>query len=393
MQDKIERASIPDYLLYGFAIASIGGPLALVTIYFFTSSYPVGTYSLYATLFGILLFLAPLLVWYKYSKKIVSSGGLYTFVEKAVGAKTAKLQGWIWLISYFLYLPYTVTYITYSLLPFLFRNLTPYLPLIQIALPMIIIVSLILSFRKVLYFIFVTAIMQLIIISIIAYKMLSVSLLHSFASVSGTGIAAFSHGVLVTSLLFVCASLPLFLGDEAKGGGKSIRKVLVFSFFIVAIFFILGSIALVSATQQQAASGLPGFLVLGSAIGKNFAYFVAIFSIISIFDLIIIEFIAIQRLSFSMLNLKPDRSLTIVGVLFILFSALGILNPEAFYQDTLILSLMSLYVSQVIVFLAYPFFARKRFKLQFIDIIIAMVSSLMMLYGLYVVVAPFLIPP
>lgn len=390
MQEKIERASIPDYLLYGFAIASIGGPLALVTIYLFSSTYMTGAYSSYAMLFGTLLFIAPLMVWYRYSKRIASSGGQYTFVKRAVGEKTAKLQGWLWLLSYFLYLPYTVTYITYSLLPFLFHNLTAYLPVVQIALPILIVVALMLSFRKVLYFIFVTVILQLLIILLAAYAMFSGNFVSSITSSSTTSLLVISQGVLATSLLFVCSSLVLFLGGEAEGGAKSIRKSLIISFAIVVIFFVIGSLAIINATTQQAGTELPGFLVLGSVLGIKFAYLVAIFSIISVFDLIIIELIAITRLSYSMLRLRLNKSLGIVAMLFIFSSVAAITHPNAFYGGVLTISLVALYLSQVIVFVAYPFFAKKELKFGYTDILIAVVASLLMLYGLYTIIAPYI---
>lgn len=390
MQDKIERESIPDWLLYGFAIASIGGPLALVTLNFFSSSYAAGTYSLYATLLGILIFIAPLAVWYRYSKSIASSGGLYTFVEKALGRKAANVQGWIWLVSYFLYLPYTVSYITYELLPAVFSNITPYLPFVEIGMSIVIVAAMLLSIRKMLYFIFATAMLQLIIIVAIAYAMLSGGFVHSLASPGGASLLALLNGTLLISLLFVCASLPLFLGGEVKGGARSIRKALVLSFVVTAIFLVIGSVAFLNATSQQAGLDFPGFSILGSGVGAGFAYFVAAFTIISLVELIIIEYIAITRLSYVMLNLKLKKSVLIVGALFIIASIIGIVNPGAFYSYTLVAALIALYLSLLIAFVAYPFFAMKQHKLHFSDVLITVISSLIMLYGLYLAIAPYL---
>jgi amino acid transporter len=388
MQKDIEKGSIPDFLLYGVAIAAIGGPLALITLNFFTSSYSAGSYSIYATLLGIVIFLAPLAVWYKYSKNIASAGGLYTFVEKALGTKAAKVQGWIWLISYFLYLPYTVSYITYSLIPVMFPHASVYLPFIEIAMSIVLVLALVFSFRKVLYFITITAILQLAIILAIAFAMLS----GGFVNLPAAGVAlpTFVVGTLLTSLLFVCASLPLFLGGEARGGAKSIRKALVLSFVVAAVFLVIGTVAFIGATAGQTSSEFQGFSVLLADIGPHFAIFVGIFTIISAVDLIIFEYIAISRVSYAMLNVKLNKSIPAVGALFIILSVIGIINPDFFYDATLVGALIALYLSLLITFVAYPFFAKKQGRLQFTDIFIAVVSSLLMLFGLYIVVAPLL---
>ena len=66
---------------------------------------------------GAALFAAPLLIWWRYSAEIASDGGLYAFVERAAGRRVALVQGCIWTFSYFLYLPFTVTYLVYDQLP------------------------------------------------------------------------------------------------------------------------------------------------------------------------------------------------------------------------------------------------------------------------------------
>ncbi|MDE1865821.1 MAG: APC family permease [Candidatus Micrarchaeota archaeon] len=389
MQNKIEKSSIPDYLLYGFAIASVGGPLALVMLNFFNTSYIAGSsaYSIYTVLIGILLFVAPLAIWYRYSKHIVSSGGLYTFVKRTFGERAAKVQGWTWLFSYFLYLPYTVIYISHELLPVIFPNITYYLPLISIALAFIII-ALMLTFRKTLYLIAATAVLQLLIILGILFYALSRGIVYSASS--SASLASLTTGSLATSLLFICASLPLFLGGEVKEGSRSVRKALVVSFVIASIFFLIGSIALLSFNSQRISSEFPGLLALKGSMGNSFAYFVAVAVLISLIDLVIIEFIAITRVSYAMLGLNLSKTWAIISVLFILVTMIGIAYPSKFYNYSIIASLAALFASQLIVFVAYPFFAKKKNELKFSDILITFVSCILMLYGLYTLIVQFI---
>lgn len=390
MKEKIQRSSISENLLYGFAIAAIGGPLALVMIGFFSSAYGAGAYSPYALLIGLLLFLAPLMIWYNYSKKVASSGGLYAFVEKSLGAKAAKLQGWLWLIGYFLYLPYTIFYMTYDLLPVLFRNLAPYLAFIDIGLTVVIVLPLLLSTRKTLYFILVTAVIQLLIIIAFAFWIFSGSFIHSLGSGAGTSALAFTNGALATSLLFVGSSLVLFLGGEVRGGGKGIGKAMVTSFAVVAIFFVLGSMAFVNATARQAGSYLPGFSVLSYSLGRNFAYMAAILTIVSIVDLVMIEFIAMTRLSSYMFKIKLDRSVVVLAGLFIFASLVSVTNPRLFSSYELVGAVSALCLSLLIVFVSYPFFRKRELQLNAFDVLITLISVALMLYGIYTVLMPYM---
>jgi amino acid transporter len=66
---------------------------------------------------GSALFAAPLLIWWRFSEQIASSGGLYAFTEAAIGRRGAMVQGGLWVISYVLYVSYTVTQVVYDLLP------------------------------------------------------------------------------------------------------------------------------------------------------------------------------------------------------------------------------------------------------------------------------------
>ena len=386
MDGRISRYRIPDHLLYGFGIAAIGGPLAIIAIYFFTTTYLAGQYTIYAIMLGVLAFIAPLAVWYRYSKKIASSGGLYTFVKEAVGERIAKVQGWIWIISYFLYLPYTVVYISYQLVPAIFSNAAAYLPFIDIGITALVIGLMLLSFKKVLYFIFATAIVQLLIIAFIVIMMLPGAAASGFAAGQtgyGAGIPAFANGTLQTPLLFLCISLVLFLGGEAKGGARSMRKALVIPFAIVAVFFILGSMALIGTTSQVAGANFPIFQILN---GSRLAYAVALLTMISIIDLVVIEYTAITRLAYSMLGIGLDRSIMAVALLFVAFSLAALLNPNIFYYYAWNISDGALYLSLLMAFVAYPFFARRGGRLGGIDILIASVASALMLYGLYTVV-------
>jgi hypothetical protein len=77
------------------------------------------------SLLGSALYALPLGVWLRYSEEIASAGGLAAFVEAGVGRRAALAQAAIWMVSYFLYLPYTVTDIVYGMLANIFPKIAP----------------------------------------------------------------------------------------------------------------------------------------------------------------------------------------------------------------------------------------------------------------------------
>ena len=102
------------------------------------------------TALGAALYAFPLLVWVRYSEEIVSAGGLAAFVEAAVGRRMALVQAAIWAFSYFLYLPYTVTDIVYEMLADVFPGIEPWRWLIELLLPVAIVGLVLLGTRPVL---------------------------------------------------------------------------------------------------------------------------------------------------------------------------------------------------------------------------------------------------
>src|SRR5207244_6593168 len=98
-------------LFVGFAIASIGGPLALANFLPGTAGdEAIGSSGLVVAL-AVTVFAAPLTLWLVYSRRVVSPGGLTAFVDAAAGRPAALVHGWIWSLAYFLYLPYTITFV------------------------------------------------------------------------------------------------------------------------------------------------------------------------------------------------------------------------------------------------------------------------------------------
>ena len=235
MADRTGRV-LPGPLLAGFAFSAIGGPLALTALLIPDAAGAQGISSIgLITVAGVALFAAPMLVWWRYSGEIASSGGLYTFVERAAGRRIALAHGAAWILSYFLYLPFTVTALVYDQIPESFPGIRGHQAVIEIAVPFAVVAAVILAERGVMGLMLVSAVVQLGLV-----LALGAIVLHH----SGAGASAFrSHaparplarGAANVSLLFLCASLPLYLGGEVRGGGRVLRRTMLIAVAAVGI--------------------------------------------------------------------------------------------------------------------------------------------------------------
>jgi amino acid transporter len=84
---------MPTPVYYGLAISSVGGPLALVTLFLPNTLVGVRSAAGLAVLLGAVAFVCPAIAWYRYAGAVASSGGLYSFVEAAAGTNVARLHG------------------------------------------------------------------------------------------------------------------------------------------------------------------------------------------------------------------------------------------------------------------------------------------------------------
>jgi hypothetical protein len=72
-----------------------------------------------------------------------------------------------------------------------------------------------------------------------------------------------------------------------------------------------------------------------------------------------------------------------IGVPFIAADALSVIDPEKFDDSVLRVSLVALYLSQLIVFAVFPVYRRRRGRLTPVDIVLAVGAFALMAWGLY----------
>ena len=360
-------------LFYGFAVAAIGGPLALAVIYV-PGAVDLRSAGL-VTLLGALLYAAPLVVWVRFSRDIVSPAGLAGFVEAAAGRKIALVQASVWAFSYFLYLPYTVTDIVYEMLATVFPGIEPWRPLLEVVIPIAIVALVLLGTLPALRVLAVSAVLQLGILVV-----LGATVIHHVSAPT----ASFTHahglrpGAANVALLFVCGSLPLFLGSEVAGGSRTIRRALPVAGIVAAAYVIFAVFAFAAVEPALRNEELPGYAIAGAYSGRTLAIVVGVGAAASVAGLIVAEYLALSRLLFAFTGVPIRRLVGMIAVPFVALDALSLIDPEWFDEHVLRPSLIALYLSQLIVFAVYPLYRRRP-----LDVALGAIAFALMAWGLW----------
>jgi hypothetical protein len=365
-------------LFLGFAIASIGGPLALPSL--FPSAAGSGLDAAGRVLvLGLVAFAAPLWIWVAYSRRVASAGGLTAFVALDAGRRAAVAHGWIWALAYFLYIPYTVTYVVYDVLPPVFPGLVPYRAALELTLPVAIVLVVLAPLRPVLAGIAVLAAVQLGLLLALA----GVELAHAGAArpaAPAAGVVARAGGGV--ALLFVCVSLPLYLGGEAAGGSRTVRRGLVAAVAVVGAAFLLAGAPFTRVPAELRNAAVPGAAIAQAYGGRGFGVAVGLGTAASMVILIVAEYLALGRLIHWLHGVPVRTAFQWIAVPFVALAAMSLINPDRFYNDMLEPSLVALYVSLLAVFILFP--RRRRTPLS---LGAAAVASTLAVYGIYTVFA------
>jgi hypothetical protein len=366
-------------LFFGLATASIGGPLALVALYIpgAGSDSSAGV----TTAIAAIVFLAPLGIWLGYSKRVASRAGLTAFVDAGAGRRTAWAHAAVWSISYFLYLPYTVTFIVYDVLPVVFPGIVRYRASLELLLPVAITLLVLGPLRILLLGLFALAAVQLALMVALG----TIAYIHTGAG--HAGVHAHARSVGNVSLLFVCASLPLYFGAEIAGGRRAIRPALLASFVTVAALGLFAAIPLGAAPARIRDAEMPGFTLAQADAGHGFAVAIGVVTAVSVAALIVLEYLALGRLWVALVGAPLRPVLAFIAVPFIAADAISLVDPNGFYNALLRPSLVALFVAQLVVVIVYPRFRRIHERLRPLDLIAVGVSAALMIYGIYTAVA------
>jgi len=328
------------------------------------------------------VFGAPLAIWLRYARYVSSSGGLFSFVEAALGRRVALAQATTWIVSYVLYLVYTTVQIVYDVLP----TVVPIGKGVQTALALLIpaaIAAVMVAGRAA----------ALLVLGAMAAGQLAlagvldgVTVAHLSAPASsfaaGAPAGSLAKAGAQTSLLYICGSLPLFLGGELARPARTIRRGLLGTYLLTAVVISLAVVPLATAPGLLR-TAIPGVTVARLFAGSGLAQAIGIGVAVSIAGVIVCEYLALTRLVHAIGGWRMRPIAIGIGAVMLLAAPLSLIDPAGFYSALTKPSLAALWISQLFVFLAYPRFAAKHGQRALPAWTLSAAASGLAIYGLW----------
>jgi amino acid transporter len=370
----------------GVAVISFGGPLALAALIAPGLVEDASESAGLVMIAAAVVFLAPLAIWLRYSREINSAGGLYGFVEAAAGRQVALAQAAIWILSYVLYLVYTTIQIAFDLLPAVLPGARQYQTLLAILIPVTLAAIMIAGRGAALVAAGVLAVGQL----ALAGALDGVTLAHISTPASSFGTSAasgsFATASMKTSLLYVCGSLPLFLGGEVRRPVQTIRRGLLGAYAATALVAVL-AVAPLAAAPGLLRTEVPGFSVAQQFASPWFANALGIGIAASVGGVMLAEYIALGRLVHAISSWRVRPVNIGIGLLLIAVAPLMLIDPHGISEAFEKPSLGALWISQLIVFAVFPLYARKqRMRMQPLWWLLCLAASAFAVYGFWTTV-------
>lgn len=370
----------PRVLYAGLAVASIGGPLAFVGLYLPAILAGAGRASVLATGLGLVAFAAPTYIWIRYSRTIVGPGGLTAFTAAAAGRKIAGLQAIGWLVSYVLYLLYTTDYVVYDVLTASVPGIGPWRPWLEVAIPAVLAGVVLAPLRASMTVVATAAAAQVGVLVVL----LGVATAHAAAAATAAGATDVANSGGNVALLFVCGSLPLFLGGEVRGGGRTVRRTLVGAVVAVGVLVAFAATA-AHGLRAFAGADIPGVALARDTGGTAFGVTVGAGIAVSVLALVVVEYLAITRVVHAVAGGRV-RTGTVARWLvapLVGAGAISLLGPARFYADLLEPSLVALWIAQLIPVLVYPRYALRSKAFRPYDAVAVAVATALFGFGLY----------
>jgi amino acid transporter len=364
----------------GVAVTSFGGPLALAALYapgIVAGS--AGASAGLAMIAAVAVFAFPLAIWLRYARQVNGAGGLYAFVEAAAGRRVALVQAGLWIVSYLLY---TTAQVVYDTLPAVLPGERRYQAVLEIAIPVALAGVMIAGRRVTLLVTGLVAAGQL----AIAAALGGVTLTHLATPVSSFGASA-PAGALATAtgqtaLLYICGSLPLFLGGELARPARTIRRGLTVTYLVTAAV-IIAAVAPLAADPAITRAPIPGMAVAEGFAGHGFAVAVGIGVAVSVAGVMLVEYLALSRLVGAVTSWPMRRIIVAIGAAVVLAAPFTLINPGRIYNDLLTPSLVALWLSQLIVFAVYPRFAARQHDRPLPAWVLTAAATAFAVYGLW----------
>ena len=370
----------------GVAVTSLGGPLALAALYAPSIASGASSSAGLAMVAAAVVFGFPLAIWFGYARHVSSAGGLYSFTEAAAGRGVALAQAALWALSYLLYIVYTTAQIVYDTLPAVLPGEVRYQTPLEVGIPVVLAGVMIAGRRVALVVLGLLAAGQL----ALAAALSGVTLANvttpagSFGASAPAGSLAIASGQ--TALLYICGSLPFFLGGELGADLRHAFRVTrrgLLGAYVATVVVIIAAVAPLAADPALAQGAIPGMAVAERFVGHGFAVTVGIGVAVSVAGVILVEYLALSRLTTAVTAWPLRRVIIGIGVIMVATGPVLLINPQRIYDTLITPSLFALWLSQLVTFAVYPRFVAKRGGRVLPALVLAAGASALAIYGLW----------
>ena len=365
----------------GVAVASFGGPLALAALAAPALAADAAESAGLAMLAAAVVFTVPLAIWLRYSRHVHGAGGLYSFVEAAAGRRVAFAQAAIWTFSYAPYIVYTTVQIVYDLLPQVIPGERQYQTALALLIPIALGTVMIAGRAATLIVLGLMAGGQLVLAGILDGVTLANISTPASTFRAGAPAGELAKASAQTSLLYICGSLPLFLGGELATPARTIRRGLTGAFGVTALVIVL-AVAPLAAAPGLLHTEIPGVSVVEQYAGIGLARAIGIGVAVSAAGVILCESFALSRLLHAVSRWRIRPITIAIGAGMVIAAPFTLIDPDGFYDTLLKPSLVALWLSQLIVFAVYPLFAIKRRQRVWPACTLSLIASAFAIYGL-----------
>ncbi len=146
---------------------------------------------------------------------------------------------------------------------------------------------------------------------------------------------------------------------------------------------LLKVVAPLAADPTLLRAQIPGMAVAQRFAGHGFAVTVGIGVAVSVAGVILVEYLALSRLTTAVTAWPLRRVVIGIGIVMVATAPLLLFNPQAIYDDLLTPSLFALWLSELVTFAVYPRFVARRGGRLLPAVVLAAAASALAVYGLW----------
>jgi hypothetical protein len=206
----------------------------------------------------------------------------------------------------------------------------------------------------------------------------------SFGASAPAGSLAIASGQ--TALLYICASLPFFLGGELGADQRLVFRTVrrgLLGAYLATVAVIIAAVAPLAADPALTRAAIPGMAVAERFVGHGFAVTIGIGVAASVAGVILVEYLALSRLTTAVTAWPLRRVVIGIGAVMVAVAPVLLIDPDRIYDALLTPSLFALWLSQLVTFAVYPLFVARQGGRVLLALVLAAGASALAVYGLW----------